>query len=82
MSCAVKAIGREPFIYSSDFPHEVTNESCKEEIHELLENEELTAEDKAAILHGNAQALLRPQARLRLRRGGVTNRPTPARGTS
>ena len=55
LGCAVKAIGREPFMYSSDFPHEVTNESCKEEIHELLENEELTAEDKAAILHGNAQ---------------------------
>ncbi|HTE86056.1 MAG TPA: amidohydrolase family protein [Dehalococcoidia bacterium] len=52
---AVKVVGNKPFIYSSDFPHEVTNETCREEIEELLENEELSEEDKQAILHGNAE---------------------------
>jgi predicted TIM-barrel fold metal-dependent hydrolase len=52
---AVSIVGNKPFIYSSDFPHEVNNETCKHEISELLENSRLTAEDKDAILHGNAE---------------------------
>jgi uncharacterized protein len=52
---AVKLLGADPFLYSSDFPHEVTNETCKEEIEELLENEELTQSDKEAILFNNGQ---------------------------
>ena len=51
---AVKMVGAEPFIYSSDFPHEVNNEFCKQEIRELLENDELTTADKEAVLHRNA----------------------------
>ena len=39
---ALKVIGNEPFMYSSDFPHEVTNQSCKHDIAELLESEELS----------------------------------------
>jgi hypothetical protein len=46
---AVKRIGNKPFVYSSDFPHEVNNEFCKHEINEMLENEALTAADKAAF---------------------------------
>ena len=52
---AVSIVGNKPFIYSSDFPHEVNNETCKHEISELLENSRLTADDKEAILHGNAE---------------------------
>lgn len=52
---AIRRVGNGPFIYSSDFPHEVNNEFCKTEIGEILENKELTAEDKAAVLHGNAK---------------------------
>src|SRR2546430_16028032 len=52
---AVKRVGNKPFVYSSDFPHEVNNEFCKHEINEMLENDELTAADKAAVLHGNAR---------------------------
>lgn len=54
---AVKVAGSTPFFFSSDFPHEVTNETCREEIEELLEIEELTDADKAAILAGNAERL-------------------------
>ena len=52
---AVRRVGNKPFLYSSDFPHEVTNETCKEEIGELLENEDLRWEDKEAILCKNAE---------------------------
>ena len=48
-------MGNKPFIYSSDFPHEVNNETCKEEIAEVRESEKLSTEDKAAVLHGNAE---------------------------
>ena len=54
LAYAIKRIGKEPFLYSSDYPHEVTNETCKEEIEEILENEGLTPADKEAILHRNA----------------------------
>ena len=54
LTYAVKVAGREAFIYSSDFPHEVNVESVRGEIDELLANDELTDEDKAAILHGNS----------------------------
>jgi hypothetical protein len=55
MAHAIKRVGNGPFFYSSDFPHEVNNQFCKKEIHELLENDELSADDKAAVLHRNAE---------------------------
>jgi uncharacterized protein len=55
MPFAIKVVGNEPFLYSSDFPHEVTKESCKHDIGELLESEEITQEDKAGILYRNAE---------------------------
>ncbi len=51
---AVKCVGSDPFFFSSDYPHEVTNDLCKAEIGEILENDELTDADKEAILHRNA----------------------------
>ena len=32
MPFAIKVVGNSPFLYSSDFPHEVTNESCKHDL--------------------------------------------------
>ena len=52
---AVKMFGSGPFMYSSDFPHEVTNESCREEIQKLLASEELAQADKEAVLYRNAE---------------------------
>ena len=51
---AVKTAGSGAFMFSSDFPHEVNNEGIKHEIQELLMNEELSTEDKDAILRCNA----------------------------
>jgi predicted TIM-barrel fold metal-dependent hydrolase len=55
MPFAIKTVGNKPFLYSSDFPHEVTNESCKHDIGELLESDEITGDDKAALLWRNAE---------------------------
>lgn len=55
MPFALKVAGNKAFFYSSDFPHEVTNETCKHDIGELTESDELTQEDKDAILFRNAE---------------------------
>jgi len=52
---AIERVGNKPFIYSSDFPHEVNNEFCKHELAEVMENDELSADDKAAVLYKNGQ---------------------------
>ncbi len=59
LGAAIKVVGNKPFVYSSDFPHEVTAGSCKHEIEELLDNEELNDDDKNAILYGNAERFYR-----------------------
>jgi len=55
LAYAVKEVGSEPFLYSSDFPHEVNTDTCKEEIQELLDNEEITEEAKMDVLHENSR---------------------------
>lgn len=55
MPFAVKVVGNRGFLYSSDFPHEVTIESCKHDIGELIESDEITQDDKAAMLYRNAE---------------------------
>jgi predicted TIM-barrel fold metal-dependent hydrolase len=52
---ALRVVGNKPFVYSSDYPHEVDAETCKHELAELRQNPQLTAADKDAILFGNAQ---------------------------
>lgn len=52
---AVSVVGNKPFIFSSDFPHEVNNDTCKAELEELDENPGLTQEDKDAVRHRNAE---------------------------
>jgi uncharacterized protein len=51
---AVEMVGSEPFMYSSDFPHEVNAVTCKKELAELTGNTALSDEAKEAILFGNA----------------------------
>ncbi len=55
MPFAIKIVGNKPFFYSSDFPHEVTNASCKHDLAELMESEEITDDDRAAMLYRNAE---------------------------
>jgi len=52
---AVKTVGNAPFMYSSDFPHEVNLEMCRQELKEVNEHRELTSEDKKALLYKNAK---------------------------
>ena len=56
---ALKVVGNGAFFYSSDYPHEVTNDTCKHDIAELAESEDLTQEDKDAILYANAEQYYR-----------------------
>ena len=55
LAFAVNQIGSEMFVYSSDFPHEVNNEICRQEIHELSTREDLATRDKENILCANAE---------------------------
>ncbi|HWP57847.1 MAG TPA: amidohydrolase family protein [Candidatus Acidoferrales bacterium] len=52
---AVRTVGNKPFMFSSDFPHEVNDEICKKELAELVHNEELAEQDREAFLHRNAE---------------------------
>ena len=54
IATAVKMVGNQPFMYSTDFPHEVNAATCRKELDELIENDELSDEDKNAILQNNA----------------------------
>ena len=52
---AIEQIGSNAFLYSSDFPHEVNNASCKHEIAEFAANNRIAPADKEAVMHANAQ---------------------------
>ena len=54
LAYAVHVAGPEAFMYSSDFPHEVNLGSIRHEIEELIEVDDLTAEEKEAILWKNS----------------------------
>jgi uncharacterized protein len=55
LNTAVAKAGHQPFLFGSDFPHEVFDAGkCRHEIDELLAREGLTQEDKQAVLGGNA----------------------------
>lgn len=51
---AVSCFGSEPFFFSSDFPHEVNEETIRAELDELNELDAITAQDKANILRHNS----------------------------
>ena len=54
LGAGIKAVGNAPFMFSSDFPHEVNTEKCLHHLAEIFEHEELSDDDRKAILHGNA----------------------------
>jgi uncharacterized protein len=56
---AVRVVGNKPFLFSSDYPHEVDAKTCKKELEELRENTELNSSDKEAILFRNAERFYR-----------------------
>ena len=53
----VQTIGPQPFVFSSDYRHEVNAEICRHEVEEVLENDQLSDSDKQAILYSNALKL-------------------------
>ena len=55
LAYAVERVGPEPFMFASDFPHEIPLENCMEEINEILGRKDLKEEDKTAILGDNAR---------------------------
>ena len=59
MTPGLKVVGNAPVLYSSDQPHEGTNQSCKHDIEELRESDDLTLDDKEAILARNAERFYR-----------------------
>ncbi len=61
LNTAVAKGGRQSFLFGSDFPHEVFDAAkCRHEIDELLERDDLTKEDKEAVLAGNALRFYQP----------------------
>jgi len=52
---AIRVVGSEAFIFSSDFPHEVNTEYCRHEIEEINRSPLLTVDHKHALLHRNAE---------------------------
>jgi uncharacterized protein len=52
---ALETVGPGAFMFSSDFPHEVSAETVRHELDELEANEDVAPDVKAAILAGNAE---------------------------
>jgi len=55
LAYAIERVGPEPFMFASDFPHEISLSNCMEEINEIIERNDLRQEHKAAILSENAR---------------------------
>jgi uncharacterized protein len=55
LAYAIERIGPEPFMFASDFPHEISLGNCMEEINEIIERTDLKPEHKTAILGDNAR---------------------------
>jgi hypothetical protein len=61
LGTAIQKAGQGSFLFGSDFPHEVFSaEKCRHEINELLAREDLSKEDKEAVLGGNALRFYAP----------------------
>jgi predicted TIM-barrel fold metal-dependent hydrolase len=61
LNTAVAKGGPQSFLFGSDFPHEVFDAAkCRHEIDALLARDDLTDEDKEAVLGGNAMRFYRP----------------------
>jgi uncharacterized protein len=54
LAYAVRRLGPEAFVFSSDFPHEVNVETCKHEVEEVRESDQLSDTAKQAVFYDNA----------------------------
>jgi predicted TIM-barrel fold metal-dependent hydrolase len=59
MPYVIQRAGHEAFAYSSDYPHEVDLVDARRQIEETAERADLTREQKAAVLGGNARRFFR-----------------------
>jgi predicted TIM-barrel fold metal-dependent hydrolase len=60
LAYAIQRTGPSAYLFASDFPHEsFSAESCRHEIDEVLEREDISEEDKAAVLGANAERFYR-----------------------
>ena len=41
LAYAIERVGPEPFMFASDFPHEISLDNCMEEINEIVERHDL-----------------------------------------
>jgi predicted TIM-barrel fold metal-dependent hydrolase len=55
LAYAIERVGPRPFMFASDFPHEISLSNCMEEINEIAERADLKREHKSAILGDNAR---------------------------
>jgi predicted TIM-barrel fold metal-dependent hydrolase len=55
LAYAIERVGPEPFMFASDFPHEISLDNCLEEIDEIIGRKDLQEAHKAAILDENAR---------------------------
>ena len=55
LSYTIDRVGPAPFMFASDFPHEISMANAMEEIDEILEREDIREEHKMAILGDNAR---------------------------
>ena len=58
LASAIEYLGCQPFMYVSDFPHEVSVESCKHELEELGQLE-INDEAKRLLRGGTARRFYR-----------------------
>jgi hypothetical protein len=59
LAYAIERVGPQPFMFASDFPHEITLGNCMEEINEIRERNDLQQDHKNAILGKNARQFYR-----------------------
>jgi predicted TIM-barrel fold metal-dependent hydrolase len=55
LSYAIERVGPEPFMFASDFPHEISMDYAMEEIDEILQRADIREEHKSMILGDNAR---------------------------
>ncbi len=55
LAYAIERVGPEPFMFASDFPHEIALDNCREEIEEIEERDDLRPEHKPLLLGENAR---------------------------
>ena len=55
LTYSIERVGPDPFMFASDFPHEISMDNAMEEIDEIVERDDLREEHKMMILGENAR---------------------------